>query len=131
MKKHLPFLITLSLLLGLMITVATTRISWININGGTCGYSLYATKNTLGKPLHACNYYEYGWPVRYVESSSNVFVLNHSGPAGATIYSYSSFSRLRIGADWALWSIVSGVVVFGGAHLHLTQAQPPRKTKKA
>ena len=128
MKKQLPFIISVCLLLGLMITVATSRISWVNIHGGICGHSIYASQDNLGTPINDCNNNEYGWPARYVVSSSTVFVLNHAGPAGATIISYSSFSRLRIGADWAFWSMISVAVVLV-EHILLKLPLPNLKRK--
>jgi hypothetical protein len=131
MKKQMPFLIVTSLLMGLIITVATSRISWINIHGDTCGHSLYATQDNLGTPINDCNNNEYGWPARYAQSSANVFVLNHSGPAGATVYTYTSFSRLRVGADWVFWSAISSSVIFCAAYLTRTSsAHNKKKTKK-
>lgn len=129
MKKLTPFLVMFSLLIGLLITVVSTRAVSINIHGSACGQSIYALMpNSKIKTLNACNNSEYGWPARYVESSSMVYVLNHaSGAAGATVYSYSSFSRLKVFADWALWSVLSGIVVFGGAYLIKTNNQPNKK----
>jgi hypothetical protein len=130
MNKIMPFLVTLSLLIGLLITLGTTRVESVNIHGTSCGQSIYALiPNSQVRTLTACNNSEYGWPARYVESSSEVFVLNHaSGDAGATVYSDSSFSRLRVGVDWVFWSVLSGVVVFGAAYL--IKPKTPQNTKK-
>ncbi len=129
MKKQISILITLSLLIGLIVCIATTRMYSKLVTGSTCGQSIYALQNNIGTPINACNNAEYGWPISYVESSSNIYVLNHSsGPAGATVYSYSSFSRLRVGADWLIWSALSGIIVFGGAYL--MKGKTPQNKKK-
>lgn len=119
MNKVWPFLVSLSLLLGLCATLATTRIN--ATEGGTisstCGISVN-TENNQQTLLHNCYFKSYGWPIRFVNSGVNVVLANfHTANAldqsdAHTVTSFTSFSRARIAGDWLFWSVVAGIILW-------------------
>ena len=114
MKKSLLLLVVTSLLIGIIVTVGTSRISEVkdsNLNQ-YCGLNLNRQTGQLIK-FNTCAVNIYGYPVKYVTSGVSSTVIANQSEYSSYSVGYTSISRLRFLADWLLWSIVGGVVLIG------------------
>ncbi|HUC95607.1 MAG TPA: hypothetical protein VMR76_01440 [Candidatus Saccharimonadia bacterium] len=120
MKKSRLFLLVLSLLIGIIVTVATSRVNTTHdlILGQNCGSS-FNSQTDLHTALKPCTLLTYGWPVTYITSGVAVNLLDYhtvypNNPANITnAIGYTSISRTRFLADWLIWSVAAGIVVTG------------------
>jgi len=114
MKKSLPLFIVTSLLIGILVTVGTSRVSAVkdsNLNQ-SCGLNLNRQTDQLTK-FNKCAVNVYGYPVKYVTSGVSSTVITNQSEDSSYSVGYTSVSRSRFLADWLLWSVVAGVVVIG------------------
>lgn len=118
MKKSLPFLVVLSLLIGIVATVATSHIVGTKgvVQVQNCGFSVNSQTNQH-TTLRYCLLNTYGWPLKYSTSGVEAILRDYhtivpNNPANASsIIGYTSFSRLRSVADWVVWSVAAGILV--------------------
>ena len=134
MKKLLslfPIFIVVSLLIGMIVTVSTSRVSGMRDGNSAqyCGLIINRQTGQLAK-FDKCPDKIYGYPVKYVTSGVSSTVIANQTEYASYSLGYTSFSRLRFLADWSLWSAVSGVVIIGiGAVTSSTSKQATRKKK--
>lgn len=137
MKKTLPFLVVLSLLIGIVVTVSTSCI--VGAKGGTqvqnCGFSV-SSQTDRRTTLSECLLNTYGWPLKCWTSGVDAILRDYhtvvqNNPANASsIIGYTSFSRLRFISDWTIWSIAAGILVSGVSALANTQRPQKTRSKK-
>lgn len=112
MKRSLLLFIVTSLLIGIIVTVGTSRISGlkVNVSNQYCGLILNRDTGQLTK-FNQCPDNTYGYPFKYVTSGViSTVVVNQSEDSSYNV-GYTSISRLRFVTDWVLWSVVAGIVV--------------------
>jgi len=131
MKKSLLLFIITSLLIGILVTVGTSRLSEVKDSdlNQSCGFNVNRQTGQLVK-FNKCAVNIYGYPVKYVTSGvSSTVVANQSEYSSYSI-GYTSFSRLRFSADWLLWSVVAGVVLIGLSTVTNSSSKKSSKKKK-
>ena|ERR1017187_1080615 len=114
MKKLSLLFIVTGLLIGIIVTVGTSRISEVkdsNLNQ-YCGLNLNRQTGQLIK-FNKCAINVYGYPVKYVTSGVSSTVVANQSEYSSYSVGYTSISRLRFLADWFLWSVVAGIVLVG------------------
>ena len=114
MKKLSLLFIVTSLLIGIIVTVGTSRISGVkdsNLNQ-YCGLNLNRQTGQLIK-FNKCAINVYGYPVKYVTSGVSSTVVANQSEYSSYSVGYTSISCLRFLADWLVWSVVGGVVLIG------------------
>ena len=114
MKKLSLLFIVTGLLIGIIVTVGTSRISEVkdsNLNQ-YCGLNLNRQTGQLIK-FNKCAINVYGYPVKYVTSGVSSTVVANQSEYSSYSVGYTSISRLRFLADWLLWSVVAGIVLVG------------------
>ena len=131
MKKSLPLFIVTSLLIGIIVTVGTSRITEVkdsNLNQ-YCGLNLNRQTSQLIK-FNKCAVNAYGYPVKYVTSGVSSTVITNQSEYSSYSVGYTSISRLRFLADWLLWSVAAGVVLIGLSTTANSSSKKPSKKKK-
>jgi len=131
MKRTIPYLIVLSLLIGIIGAVATTRVSGLkqSSSSSNCGFSV-SSKTNVQTPLKYCLLSTYGWPVKYATSGVVAELRDYhtnvsSDPSNASSFiGFTSFSRLRFVADWAIWSVAGLVLVMS---IDVLSSSSPKK----
>jgi hypothetical protein len=135
MKRLLPFIISMSLLIGLLATICTSRAvgAMSGAEVPVCGYSVNS-QTGQHTTIHSCLQGTYGWPIKY--STSGVWAIlrdyhtiNPTDPTnGSSFIGGASFSRLAFVEDWIIWSIPAYAVVAGIAMMATKDTY--RKTAK-
>ena len=138
MKKSMSLLIVLSLLIGIVITVASSHIGGNSSDikvATNCGYSV-SSQTSERTTLSGCLLLTYGWPAKYITSGVKVFLSDYhtevpNNPSNtSSVIAYTSISRLRFIADWVLWSVSAGLVAaIGTSTLSKSKAKPVRSKK--
>lgn len=137
MKKSMSLVLILSLLVGIIVTVATSRVNTESdqILGQRCGSS-YNSQTGLHTPLRPCTLLTYGWPVTYITSGvavnlNDYHTVDSANPANITnAIGYTSISRIRFLTDWVIWSVVAGIVLVGLNAVSNSNSKKLPKSKK-
>jgi len=131
MKKLSLLLIITSLLIGIIVTVGTSRISEVKDSNSAqyCGLILNRETGQLVK-FSKCPDNTYGYPVKYVTSGVSSTVVANQSEYSSYSVGYTSISRLRFLADWLLWSVVAGVVLIGLSTATNSSGKKSSKKKK-
>ncbi len=131
MKKLSLLFVVTSLLVGVLITVGTSRVSETvaSTSNQYCGLNLNRQTNQIVK-FNKCAVNVYGYPVRYVTSGvSSTVIVNQSEYSSYSV-GYTSISRLSFIADWLVWSIATGVVLIGISVASNSNSKQSSKKKK-
>jgi hypothetical protein len=136
MKKALSlslslYIVVTSLLIGIVITVGMSRVSEIKDSSLTryCGLQVNRQTGVVAK-FNTCAVDTYGYPVKYVTSGVSSTIITSQSEYSSYSVGYTSISRLRFVADWALWSVAACVVAVGVGSFTMPHGKKASKKKK-